>query len=133
MVYQWSLSDSKSTQVSKTLVSILVDLNNGVVLLVSVSSSISNYFCPLTKRFGTVPSGLITICIIDSVIFHSFLGSLEKTKSLSLFYFSLIISLYSAGIVKSTIHYIFYFFHFLFFIYLFIFANYHLTWSSGRH
>ena len=36
MVFQWSLSDSKSAQVSRTLLSILAILNDVVVRMVSV-------------------------------------------------------------------------------------------------
>ena len=35
MIFHWSLSDSKSPQVSRTLLSILAVLNNAVVRLVS--------------------------------------------------------------------------------------------------
>ena len=39
MVFHWSLSDSKSPQVSRTFSSILADLNNAVVWIFSGSSS----------------------------------------------------------------------------------------------
>ena len=42
MVYHRSLSDSKSPQVSGTLLSILADLNNVVVCMVSARHLISN-------------------------------------------------------------------------------------------
>ena len=41
MVSHWGLSDNKSPQVSRTLLSILTDLNNVVMLMVSTSSLIS--------------------------------------------------------------------------------------------
>ena len=44
MVFHWSLSDSKSAQVSRTLLSILVDLNNAVAWIV--------------LRFSTLPVSL---------------------------------------------------------------------------
>ena len=43
MVFLWSLSDSKSPQVSGTLLNILVDLNNAVVSMVSICPPISNF------------------------------------------------------------------------------------------
>ena len=43
MVFHWSLSDSKSLQVSKTLLSILADLNNVVVWMVSTRPDY--YYC----------------------------------------------------------------------------------------
>ena len=42
MVFQWSLSDSKSSQVSRTFLSILTDLNNAVLWMVSIRHQISN-------------------------------------------------------------------------------------------
>ena len=45
MVFHWSLSDSKSPQVSKTLLSILAVLNNAVVWMVSIR--------PLTPKSST--------------------------------------------------------------------------------
>ena len=48
--FYWSLSDSKSPHISRTLLSILADLNNKVVRIVSVRPLISNSFRPLTKR-----------------------------------------------------------------------------------
>ena len=53
MVFLWSLSDSKSPQVSRTTLSILADLNYEVVLTVSA--------CPLI-------SSIIVIIIIISYI-----------------------------------------------------------------
>ena len=41
MVFHWSLSDSKSPQVSRTLLSILAVLNNAVVWMVSTRPLIS--------------------------------------------------------------------------------------------
>ena len=42
MVSHWSLSDDKSTQVSRTLLSILADLNNAVAWTVFTRPIISN-------------------------------------------------------------------------------------------
>ena len=39
MVFHWSLSDSKSPQISRTLLSILAVLNNAVVCMVLLSSA----------------------------------------------------------------------------------------------
>ena len=39
MVFHWSLNDGKSPQISKTLLSILTDLNNAVVVDCLDSSS----------------------------------------------------------------------------------------------
>ena len=47
MVSRWSVSDGKSPQVSRTLLSILVDLNNAVVCMVSTRSLISKSSSPV--------------------------------------------------------------------------------------
>ena len=46
MVSHWSLGDSKTPQVSRTLLSILADLNNAVVWMVSTRPLISKFSCP---------------------------------------------------------------------------------------
>ena len=55
MVFHWSVSDSKS-QISETLLSILADLNNAVVWLVSSRPPISASFSPYTNPMRTVLS-----------------------------------------------------------------------------
>ena len=70
MIFHWSLSDSKSPQVFRTLLSILVDLNNAVVWMVSLGSLISksSHFC--INLLVTVPSAPITIGITVTFMFH---------------------------------------------------------------
>ena len=87
MVLYWSLSDSMSPKLSRTLLCILNDLNNAVVWTLSARPPISKFSSPVTKRLGTVPSAPITISITVTFIFHSFLSRLAKY--LSLFSFSL--------------------------------------------
>ena len=92
MFFQLSLSNSKSPQVSRTLLSILTDLNNVVVWIVSIYPLIFNSFSSLPKLLGTVPSAPITIGITIILMFLTFLSSLEMPKYLflsSLFSFSL--------------------------------------------
>ena len=52
MVSYWSLNDSKSTQVSRTLHSILADLNNAVVWMVSIRPFISKSSSPFINPLG---------------------------------------------------------------------------------
>ena len=59
------LSDNKSTQVSRILLSILVDLNNSLAL-------ISKSSCPYTNLLVTVPRAPITIGITVTFIFYGF-------------------------------------------------------------
>ena len=53
MAFYWSLSDSNSPQVSRTFLSILVDLNNAVVYMVS-TLLVSKFSSPLTDPLVTV-------------------------------------------------------------------------------
>ena len=72
MVFQWSLSDSKSPQVSWTLLSILDILNNAVVWMVSTRQPTSKSASPFINPLVTVPNATITIGIIVAGMFHSF-------------------------------------------------------------
>ena len=59
MVSHWSLSDSKSPQVSRTLLSILADITEAVVRIVSTRPVISKSSSPFTNSLVTVPSAAI--------------------------------------------------------------------------
>ena len=69
---QWSLSDSKSLQVTRTLLSILAVLNNVVVWMVSARPLISKSPRHFNNPLVTVPKVPITISIIVVFMFHSF-------------------------------------------------------------
>ena len=71
-VFHWSLSDCKFPQVSRTLLSILADLNNAVVWIVSSRPLISKSPSPCTNPLVTVPNALIRIGITDTFIFLNF-------------------------------------------------------------
>ena len=72
MVFNWSLGDRKSPQVSRTLLSILAILNNAVVWMVSTCSPTFKSFCLFSNPLVTVPNATITIGIIFICMFHSF-------------------------------------------------------------
>ena len=72
MVFLWSLSDSKSPQVSWTLLSILANLNNAVVWIVSTRLLISNSSSPFINLLVTVLRAQIKIGINVIFMFHSF-------------------------------------------------------------
>ena len=92
-------------QVSRTLLSILVDLSNFVVLTISARFPISNTMF-LIKLLGVAPSAPATIGITVTFIFQRFFSSLSRYKYLSLFLFSLIFTQWSAGKAKSNIRYV---------------------------
>ena len=60
MVFHWSLSDSKSLQVSRTLLSILANLNNAVVWMVSTLTLISKSSSLFTNSLVAVPRALLS-------------------------------------------------------------------------
>ena len=75
MVFHWSLSDSKYPQVSRTLLSILADLNNAVIWMVAICPSISFQtpptFHPASEdRFQS--ANYIIIIIIVIILFERF-------------------------------------------------------------
>ena len=80
MVFHWSLSDSKSPQVSRTL------LNNVVVLMVSTRPLISESSCRFSNLLVTVPKAPIIIGIIVTFMFHSFFQFPGKFKVLILLF-----------------------------------------------
>ena len=103
MVFHWSLGDSKSPQVSRTLLSILAVLNNVFVWMVSTRPPTAKSSSPLSNHFVTVPKAPITISIIVTFMFHSFSHSLARSRYLSFFSHSFSFILWSAGTAKSTI------------------------------
>ena len=68
MVFHWSLSDSKSPQVSRTLLGILAVLNNGIVWMVSTRLPTSKSSRPFNNPLVTVPKAPITISTIVTII-----------------------------------------------------------------
>ena len=63
LFFLWSLSDSKSLQISRTLLSILAVLNNTLIWMVSTRPLIFKFPRPITKPLGIVPSAPVTIDI----------------------------------------------------------------------
>ena len=76
MVFHRSLSDSKSPQVSRTLLSILAILNNAVIWMVSTRPPTSKPSSPFSNPLVTVPNALIIMGIIVTRMFHSFFNLL---------------------------------------------------------
>ena len=103
MVFYWRLSDSKSPQIYRTLLSILSVLNNVVVWMVSTRPPTSKSSSPFSNPLVIVQKVPITIGIIVTCMFHSFFNSLTRSRYLSFFSHSFSFILWSAGIAKSTI------------------------------
>ena len=98
VVFLWSLSDIKSSQVSRTLLSILADVNNSVVWMVSfpplISSSLS-----------------ISLLLLWSTAFYN---SLERFEYFSILSISFIFTLCSVETSKSTRRQVLFLFPFFF-------------------
>ena len=109
MVFHWSLSDSKSPQVSRTLLSILAVLNNAVVWIVSTRPPTSKSSSPFSNPLVTVPEAPITIGIIVTCMFHSFFNSLARSRYLSFFSHSFSFILWSA---ENYYYYYYYYYYF---------------------
>ena len=109
MIFHWSLSDSKSPEVSRSFFNILADLNNVVVWVASTRPLLSSSSSPLTKPLWTVPSALITTGINVTFMFHNCFSSLVRLKYLSLFLFYLIFTVQSVEKAKSTIRHVHFF------------------------
>ena len=113
MVFHWSLNDSESPQVSRTLLSILAVINNAVVLMVSTRPPTSTSSSTFNNLLVTVPTAPISIGIIVIFMFHSFFNSLARSRYLSFFSHSFSFILWSAGTAKSTIFKLSFFFFLL--------------------
>ena len=103
MVFHWSLSNRKSPQVSRTLLSILTVLNNAVVWMVSTRPPAFTSSSPFNNPLVTVPKAPITIRKIVTFMFHSFFSSWARSRYLSFFSHSFSFIQWSAGTAKSTI------------------------------
>ena len=122
MAFHSRLSDSKSPQISRTLLSIQADLNNVVVWIVSSCLLISKSYSSFINPSVTVPRAPITIGIIITFMFHSFFNYLARSIYLSFFLLSFNFTLWSAGPTRSTIVQVLFFFV----------VDFYKVWSSGR-
>ena len=82
MIFHRSLSNNRSPQVSRTLLSILTVLNNVVVWMVSTRPLIYKSSSPVDNRFVTLPKAPITIGITVTFMFHIFLQFPSKAQVL---------------------------------------------------
>ena len=103
MVFHWSLSDSKSPQVSRTFLSILFVLNNVLVWMVSTRLPTFKSSSPFNNVLETVQKAQITIGTIVNFMFPIFFQFPSKFEVLILLFISFNFILWSDGTVKSTI------------------------------
>ena len=96
MVSHWILSENKSLQISRTLLSILAVFSNAVAGIVPARLVISKSSSTCTNHLVTVPRAPITIGVIVTFMFHSFFNSLAMSRYLSLFLHSFNFTLWSA-------------------------------------
>ena len=126
MIFHWSLSDSKSPQISGILFSILADFNYAVVWMVSTCPLISKTFHPCTNPLVIVPNAPITIGITVTLMFHSFLLFFfffqfcsKDQVFISLFAY---LQFYPVVSRNGQVHYsvgsLIYFFYFIFFYFI---------------
>ena len=100
MVFHWSLSDSKSPQVSRTRLRILAVLSNAIIWIVSTRPPTSKSSRPFNNPLLIVLKVPITIGTFVTFMFHSFFNSLGRSRYLSFFSHSFIFILWSAGTAK---------------------------------
>ena len=102
MVFHWSLSDSKSPRVSRTLLSILAVLINAVVWMVSSRPPTSKSSSPFSNPLVTALNAPFTIAIIVTVMFHGFFQFPRKAEVLILLF--TFFQFYSAVSRYSKVH-----------------------------
>ena len=91
MGFYRSLTDSTDSQVSRSVLSILADLNNAVDWMFSSCPLISKFFRPYINPSVAVPRVPITIGIMVTFIFLSFCNSLEKSRYFLFVFFQFVV------------------------------------------
>ena len=130
MVFRWSLSDSKSPQVSRALLSILAVLNNVVVWMVSTRPLNSKSSSPFDNPSVTVPRAPIIIGITVTFMSHSFFFQFPR-KIQVLFLLFIFFQLYS--LVSKVHNFVSFCFLFCFFLLLIVISSGHraeIRWSA---
>ena len=102
MVFHWSLSDTKSLQVSRTFLCILAVLNNAVVWMVFTRPPNSKSSMPFNNPLVAVRKALITIGLIVTFMFHTFFQFSSKVQVLIRLFPSF--QFYSVASQDSEVH-----------------------------
>ena len=101
MVFPWSLIDSKSSKVFRTLLSILAYLSKIILWIVSICPLFSQSSSPCTNPFVTEPR---PISITVSFLFHSFFFSSLARSWYSYLFFLVFFQFYSVFARESNIY-----------------------------
>ena len=122
MVFHWSLSDSKSPQVSRTRLRILAVLSSAVVWIVSTRPPTSKSSRPFNNPLVIVPNAPITIGTIVTFMSHSFFLILWQGRgTYPSFHFPSDLFCGPPGQQSQQ-----------FYRFSFFFVDYYNVWSSGR-
>ena len=97
MVFHWSLSDRKSPQVSRTLLSILAVRNNAVAWIVSTRPPTFKSSSTFNNPLVTVQITPITIGLIVTFMLHRSFNYLARSRYLS--FFSLTLSFHILSVL----------------------------------
>ena len=118
MAFYRCLNNSKSPRASRTLLNILVDLDNAVVRMVSTHPLIYYSSSHSTNPLVTIPSAPITIGITVIFMFHSLFVFSFSSKVLSLISLFAFVQFYPVvrrnGKVHKSVRSRFFFLHFFF-------------------
>ena len=106
MVFNLRLSDSKSCQIFRTLLSILTNFSSTVIWIVAILSLMFSSPSLFFWFLGTVSR---TQTIFISFLFWSYFSSLARSRYLLSFSPSFFFNQWSAGMAKSTRWQIFFF------------------------
>ena len=85
VVFHWSLSDIKSSQISSTLLSIIVDIEHILFWLTSIQLPILNSSSSFSTSLRTFSSELISVGINVTLMFLNFLV-LRQSQSIFIFF-----------------------------------------------
>ena len=118
--HKTQITNQPTNQVSRTPLSILVDLSNDVVWMISTRPLIFKSSSPCTNPLVTVPRATITIGINVTFMFHRFFNFLARSRFVSFFLLSVSFILWSAGTAKFTN------------VQILFSVDYYKVWSSGR-
>ena len=102
MISFWSWNDCKSPQISRTYLSILADINNTVILIITACLSNLYIFCSHYQYFGDFSNWLYGHLHVPC-----FFSSLARSRYSSLFLPSFSFSLWSAWTVHYSAGYLF--------------------------